>query len=138
MTLTGRLHPLLVHFPIALVLTAAAAELISLAPSFSQWHVVAVTNVRAAAACAIASAGAGWVLASSRMVEPSAVLEWHRWLGLAAAAAVLAASLATSSMDRVPGRLWLYRIALFWAAALVVAAGHFGAVLVWGTDFLRP
>jgi uncharacterized membrane protein len=29
MALTGRLHPLLVHFPIALVLIAAIAELVS-------------------------------------------------------------------------------------------------------------
>jgi len=32
----------------------------------------------------------------------------------------------------------LYRIALFSAAACVAVAGHFGAVLVWGADFLRP
>jgi len=29
MALTGRLHPLLVHFPIALVLIAAIAELVT-------------------------------------------------------------------------------------------------------------
>jgi hypothetical protein len=29
MALTGRFHPLLVHFPIALVLIAAVAELVS-------------------------------------------------------------------------------------------------------------
>ncbi len=43
-----------------------------------------------------------------------------------------------ADMDRPPKRLWLYRLALFWAAALVAVAGHFGAVLVWGADFLRP
>jgi hypothetical protein len=30
------------------------------------------------------------------------------------------------------------RIALFWAAALVSVAGHLGARLVWGAEFLRP
>jgi hypothetical protein len=52
--------------------------------------------------------------------------------------AVVAAALATAEMDRSPRRVWLYRIALFWAAALVAVAGHFGALLVWGADFLRP
>ena len=138
MALTGRLHPLLVHFPIALILIAAIAELVSVTARFPQWHTVAVANIRAGSAFAVASAGAGWLLASSRIVEASHALEWHRWLGLMAALAAVAAALATGKIDRRPRRLWLYRIALFSAAASVAVAGHFGAVLVWGADFLRP
>jgi uncharacterized membrane protein len=138
MALTGRFHPLLVHFPIALVLFAAVAELVSLTARFPAWHMVAVANIRVGAASAVASAGAGWILASSRIVEASPALEWHRWLGSAAMVAAVAAALATAEMDRPARRLWLYRIALFWAAALVAVAGHFGALLVWGADFLRP
>ena len=138
MALTGHFHPLLVHFPIALVLIAAVAELVFLITQFPEWHLVAVANIRAGAAFAVASAGAGWILASSRIVEASPDLEWHRWLGSAAAVAAIGAALATADMDRPPRRLWLYRIALFWAAALVAVAGHFGAVLVWGANFLRP
>jgi uncharacterized membrane protein len=138
MALIGHFHPLLVHFPIALVLIAAVAELVFLATPYPGWHMVAVANIRAGAAFAVASAGAGWILASSRIVEASATLEWHRWLGGAGAVAAVAAALATAEIDRPPRRLWLYRIALFWAAALVAVAGHFGALLVWGADFLRP
>ena len=138
MALTARFHPLLVHFPIALVLIAAVAELVSLTTRFPEWHVVAVANIRVGAAFAVASASAGWLLASSRIVEASPALELHRWLGLAGAVAAVAAALATGEMDRPPRRLWFYRIALFWAAALVAVAGHFGAVLVWGAGFLRP
>jgi uncharacterized membrane protein len=138
MALTGRLHPLLVHFPIALILIAAIAELVALATQFRAWHTFAVANMRAGAAFAVASAGAGWLLASSRIVEASPALEWHRWLGLMAALASVAAALTTGEIDRPSRRLWLYRIALFSAAALVAVAGHFGAMLVWGADFLRP
>ena len=138
MALTGRVHPLLVHFPIALVLIAAVAELVSLTTQFPEWHMVAVANIRAGAAFAVASAGAGWILASSRIVEASQGLEWHRYLGLMAALAAVAAALATGEIDRPPRRLWLFRIALFSAAGLVGVAGHLGAVLVWGADFLRP
>jgi uncharacterized membrane protein len=138
MALTGRLHPLLVHFPIALILIAAIAELVCVTTRFPQWHTVAVANIRAGSAFAVASAGAGWLLASSRIVEASDALEWHRWLGLMAALAAVAAALATGEIDRPPRRLWLYRVALFSAAASVAVAGHFGAVLVWGADFLRP
>jgi uncharacterized membrane protein len=138
MALTGRVHPLLVHFPIALVLIAAVAELVFLTTQFPEWHMVAVANIRAGAAFAVASAGAGWILASSRIVEASQGLEWHRYLGLMAALAVVAAALSTGEIDRPPRRLWLFRIALFSAAGLVGVAGHLGAVLVWGADFLRP
>jgi hypothetical protein len=54
------------------------------------------------------------------------------------ALAALMAALATGETNRPPRRLWLYRIALFSAAGLVGVAGHLGAVLVWGADFLRP
>jgi uncharacterized membrane protein len=138
MALTGRFHPLLVHFPIALVLIAAIAELVAVTTRWPGWHMVAVTNVRAGAVFAVAAAGAGWLLASSRIVEASAALEWHRWLGLMAALAAVAAALTTGDINRPPRRLWLYRTALFSAAACVAVAGHFGAVLVWGADFLRP
>jgi len=127
-----------VHFPIALVLIAAIAELVSVTIRFPGWHTVAVANIRAGAVFAVASAGAGWLLASSRIVEASPDLEWHRWLGLMAALAAVAAALTTGEIDRLPRRPWLYRIALFSAATSVAVAGHFGAVLVWGADFLRP
>ncbi len=138
MALTGRLHPLLVHFPVGLMLIAAVAEIAALTTRFPGWHTVAVANIRAGGAFAIASVGAGWLLASSRIVEASPALEWHRWLGLAAGVATVAAAVSASDLNQPSRRRWLYRIALFSAAALVAVAGHFGARLVWGADFLRP
>jgi len=138
MALTGRLHPLLVHFPIALLLIAALAEVVSLAARSPGWHLVAIANVRAGSAFAVASAAAGWLLASSRMVEVSPTLDSHRWLGLIATVAAIATALSTIGVDEKPGRRRWYRIVLLWTAVLIVAAGHFGAVLVWGADFLRP
>jgi uncharacterized membrane protein len=42
MTLAGRLHPLLIHFPIALVLFAALAELVATVTDHREWRVVAI------------------------------------------------------------------------------------------------
>src|SRR5258706_6140848 len=81
MALTGRFHPLLVHFPIALVLIAAVAELVSLTTQFPEWHMLAVANIRVGAASAVASPGAGGILASSRIVEGAPAAAWHRWRG---------------------------------------------------------
>jgi uncharacterized membrane protein len=139
MTLVGRLHPLLVHFPIGLVLIAAVAEVVAMTTGRWDWRAVAVGNVRAGAVFAIGAAIAGWCLASSPGMETTSSLEWHRWLGTIAAVAVFGAALATAGgRGRSPLALWVYRITLFWAAALVAVTGHLGGLLVWGADFLRP
>jgi Predicted membrane protein (DUF2231) len=52
MALIGRLHPLLLHFPIGLVLIAAAAEVAAMTTGLWDWRAVAVANVRAGAVSA--------------------------------------------------------------------------------------
>ena len=139
MALIGRLHPLLVHFPIGLVLIAAVAEVVAMATSLGDWQAVAVVNVRVGAVFAIGAAIAGWRLASSPGMEATSSLDWHRWLGTIAAVAVSGAALATAgARGRSPFALWVYRMTLFWAAVLVAVTGHLGGLLVWGADFLRP
>lgn len=139
MALIGRLHPMLVHFPIGLVLIAAVAEVVAMTTGLRDWRAVAVANVRAGAVFAIGAVIAGWRLASSPGIEATSSLEWHRWLGTIAAMAVFGAALATGgARGRSPFALWVYRITLFWAAALVAVTGHLGGLLVWGADFLRP
>jgi uncharacterized membrane protein len=139
MALIGRLHPMLVHFPIGLVLIAAVAEVVVMMTHLRKWRTVAIANARVGAMFAIGAAIAGWRLASSPGIEATSSLEWHRWLGTIAAVAVLGASLATAgARSRSPVALWVYRITLFWAASLIAVTGHIGGRLVWGADFLRP
>jgi hypothetical protein len=72
-------------------------------------------------------------------METSPLLEWHRWLGTAAAGATFAAALATLRAGRrSPPGTAIYRIALFATGTLVALTGHFGGLLVWGANFLRP
>ena len=139
MAFIGRLHPLLIHFPIALVLAAAAAEGAASVTADDRWRTVAVRNVQAGAIFALLAAIAGWRLALAPGIEASLLLEWHRWLGTIAAGVTLAAALATSPpLSRSPLNVWTYRIALFVAGTLVAVTGHLGGLLVWGEDFLRP
>jgi len=139
MTHAGRLHPLLLHFPIALVIVAAFAELVATLKSRRRWHIVSVANVRAAAVSAVATAATGWFLAASLSVDDGRSLHWHGWLGTAAALATIGAAFTTVAIDRRPSTVrWAYRIALWTAAVLVGVTGHLGATLVWGADFLRP
>ena len=139
MAIIGRLHPLLIHFPIALVISAAVAEAVAVITGDDRWSAVADGNVRAGAMFGLFAALAGWRLALDPGVETSSVLEWHRWLGTVGAGVALAAALATAGRrGRSSLSEWIYRTALLTAALLVAATGHLGGVLVWGGDFLRP
>ena len=138
MLLIGRLHPLVLHFPIGLVLAAATAELLSILTGRESWRAVGIANVRAGAAMAGLTAVAGWALMSAPFIEPSRLLEWHRWLGVGGAtAAIVAAVLSARLRVRSRPRLLAYRATLLGAAALIASAGHLGGTLVWGADFLR-
>lgn len=136
MWLVGKIHPMLVHFPIGLVLAAAAAEVVAILTGRPAWRTIAVANVRAGAVMGAITVVAGWALTSAPFVEPTRLLTWHGWTGAAAATCAIGTALAS----RLPsGRsLYVYRGALFGTAALVAVAGHLGGMLVWGTDFLRP
>ena len=139
MAFVGRLHPLLIHFPIALVIMAALAEGAAIVTADENWRTVAVGNVRAGAVFALLATIAGWRLALAPEMEVSPLLEWHRWLGIVAAAAALAAALATGGIRRRSTLgVRIYRIALFTAGTLVAVTGHVGGLLVWGADFLHP
>jgi uncharacterized membrane protein len=135
MSFLGRLHPLLVHFPIALVMTALAVEAAAILTRDRRWRDVAVINLLAAAPLTALSAVAGWGLAQS--VEPTPLMEWHRWTGTIAAGLTLAAAAAASRRDSSAAAAWVYRVTLLVAAALVAGAGHLGGALVWGEEFLH-
>jgi uncharacterized membrane protein len=138
MSYIGKFHPLLVHFPIALVLAAAAAELVVLATPRTAWRTVAVANLRAGAALGVVTAISGWLLASSPLVDASPSLEWHRWVGMAGAAGAIVAALLSSRLHVSSRRsAFLYRLTLFVTALLVAITGHLGGTLVWGAGFLQ-
>ena len=81
MTLIGRLHPVLVHFPIALILAAFGCELVSVATRLREWHVAAVANLRIGAAV-------GAVLSADSSANNSPRSHWM-YRGALRAAAVL-------------------------------------------------
>ena len=138
MSFIGKFHPLLVHFPIALVLAAAASEFVVIATPRQAWRTVAVANIRAGAAMAIVTAITGWLFALSPSVDASPSLEWHRWVGMAGAAGAIGAALLSWGLQ-VPARrsAIVYRLTLFVTALLVAITGHLGGTLVWGARFFQ-
>ena len=136
--LVGRLHPLLIHFPIAFLLLNAVLEAWSI-----KWNIPAIAStIRLSAVLgafgAIAAAATGWVFSSEHHRSDNALLlAQHRWLGVATAVLALLAWFAVwrwsgATQSRY---IWFRRSAIWTSAILLVVAAHFGAKLVWGDDF---
>lgn len=137
--LFGRMHPLVLHFPIALILLAAAVEAVRLKwdrPAFAQ---VVPFLLSVGALGAVASSVTGWVFALESYPRPSLrwALTWHRWLGITAT--VMAGGAAwiahRHANAATPGGRWLRRSAVWLTALVLSAAGHLGALMVWGEDY---
>ena len=136
----GHFHPALTVFPIAMILSAALAELLRLwtkAPwldGASRWCMI-VGGIGAAI-----TAPLGWAFATEH--GGSWTLEVHRWLGTAAGAGgVVLLVLSELARRRGGGTLTLFRSVLFLAVPLVMATGFFGGAMVYGLheyDWSRP
>ncbi len=140
--LLGRLHPVLVHFPIALLIAAVLFEVVAIVvkrersrPSAAGLACVVVGTLGAGVA-----AWAGWINAD---LEPHGrgvadLLLVHRWLGISAACLAGVALLGAlfGATGKARGMTALYRVALVLAAGAVGAAGHWGGSIVYGGGYL--
>lgn len=136
--LAGRLHPLLVHFPIAFLLTAAAAEVLGILRGRDLRSPLGSACLNLGLLAALAAAASGWALAANEDPGGGERLELHRWSGLGTALLAALAWVLGLACRRARERvlLRLYRIHLIAAALLVGLTAHVGASLVWGSDWL--
>jgi uncharacterized membrane protein len=137
--LFGRLHPLVLHFPVALLSLAAALELVRIFRDDARLGKLTVFLLAVGAVGAVLAAGTGWIFAhESHPKEPMrTILTWHRWLGVTTAALSVLAWAAAHRWADDPrrGARWLGRIVVWLAAGLLIVTAHLGALLVWGTDY---
>lgn len=127
----GRLHPMVLHFPIALVAVLAIVELggVIVRRQLPRGSLLVLLWLNAIFAGV--TAASGLQLAQEGGYEQE-TLTLHQTLGVAAAGAcVLLALLASVFRARA-----VYRWTLFLALLLVLPAGHLGASLTHGDDFL--
>jgi hypothetical protein len=128
----GRLHPVLLHLPIGLVIGVVAMELGSL---MGRGRGAPDVLLRLTAVTACLTAGAGWLLHLEEGYESEAVL-LHRNLGLGfAASTVLLAWIGRESAGAARARL-PYRGVLAASLILVAFAAHRGGSLTHGEGFL--
>jgi uncharacterized membrane protein len=136
----GRLHPVAVHFPIALLLTALLLEAYRLVRRHPVAGDTALVCVGCGAAGAVVAATLGWQAGeySDYTGHAAEMLETHRWLGVATAAGAVAVTLVGYCVRVRPGG-WVrrtYLVGLFGCGAVVSVGGGYGGVLVFGADHL--
>jgi uncharacterized membrane protein/mono/diheme cytochrome c family protein len=132
----GRLHPIAVHFPVGLLLFAAFMELFTLKKFSSSLRPGIQMLVIAGAISALFSAFLGYFLSTDG--EFGEDLSTHQWLGISTAFLGIIVWQLQNRIE-VKNQLSLiktYRSTLFITAFGVIAAGHFGASLTHGDDYL--
>jgi uncharacterized membrane protein len=134
----GRFHPMIVHFPIGLILLAALLEALAALhrPFRSLRHATAVVLFLGAVGAVLATV-AGYFLSLEGGYDPE-LLERHMWMGIGvAAAAVTAAALKIRSQrSRGPGLRRAYVGALGVSVGTLLLAGHVGGSISHGEGYL--
>ena len=135
--LLGRLHPLIVHFPIGLLVVAFLLELGTLGNKRSGLRDGIRAMVWIGALTAVAAAVVGWLLARSGGYAGDAIF-YHQWIGVLTAvlALVTAWMLNQATSSRKPALMTRYRVVFALCLLGVTVAGHLGAGITHGEDYL--
>jgi len=131
----GRMHPLLLHFPIVLILIAGILTFIRLRePAAEAWkqHLANVLLLAGALSAAV-TVIMGLFLSAEEGYNGSGTLQWHKWSGVSVC--------WLTSLLYWLGRPGISRPAiqkggLLITALLLVVAGHFGADITHGENFV--
>jgi uncharacterized membrane protein/mono/diheme cytochrome c family protein len=133
----GRLHPIAVHFPVSLLLFAAVLEIFT----YKNYNSPSRTGIRlligAGTIAAIISVVMGLLLAKEGGYEIQ-VTKIHQWAGIATACLGSITWLLANSIHKKNKlqHIKLYRTFLFISAIGVSIAGHYGATLTHGNDYI--
>jgi len=130
-TFLGRLHPVLVHLPIGVILLALLLEFLSQRPKYAGFKPAADLALGLGVLCAIVSCCTGLLLSRSGDYDQDLV-NIHLWLaiGLTVVTAVLYGKLNGRPPTRDTKLLSLASL------VLIFATGHFGGSLTHGPGYL--
>lgn len=134
----GRLHVLIVHLPIGLILAAGAIELLGRGRKRPGTRSAARWTLGLGALFALLGAATGWIHAEYVAVGRalSGTLLLHRCGGIATALAAGVTWAISRPAGKVEGESPFYRVGLFVSCGLVTLTGHWGGTLVHGPGYL--
>ncbi|TVP47674.1 MAG: DUF1549 domain-containing protein [Mongoliibacter sp.] len=133
----GRLHPLVVHFPIALLVFAAILELFTIGKYQSKLRPGINAILLGGIFSAIIAAFFGWQLAENENITGD-LLDQHQRSGFVTATIglVLLWFLTQIEIKKRTKNIKFFRATLFVTTLGIILTGHFGASLTHGEDFL--
>ena len=133
----GRLHPLVVHFPIGLIVVAGLLELYASLRKKDALHQSTAPLIHIGAITALIAAIVGLLLANAGSYG-GRVLDLHRWSGFVTALLSIATLILyrrAINVNTSHARMH-YRAVLFLAILTLAFAGHQGASLTHGSGYL--
>ena len=128
----GRMHPLLLHFPIGLIILLGLFQLVKKEIDPVSFDKIQRFTLYIAALTTSMSALMGLFL-SLESGYASTLLTWHKWAGVLVS--FLTYALLVFAKDR-KRFAWGFNGSLIAALVVLVFAGHFGASLTHGEDFV--
>lgn len=129
----GRLHTLVIHFPIAMFVGALGVELFGLWRRNSQYQSAVHVMLIVGALGAVVAAALGWFAGGFYLTDRNQVLMLHRWLGTAIAAAGLLLLYLSATARRAPERpRTIYWVALGAITIAIAIQGYIGGSFMHG------
>jgi len=127
----GHFHPLLVHLPIGILLTALFLQWLSGRASYRSYASVVPVVLLIGVIAAFLSCITGWLLSLTDDYDKTLV-SWHMWMGIATAFTSLLLYAKVLNPRFGIGRKLLTLILL----TLILLTGHLGGSLTHGSDYL--
>jgi len=137
----GKLHLVVLHFPIALIVAMAVAEFFGLFGRKAFFQSAGLFCLIGALLTAPAAVITGWDLLGDKARQLGGMPDfgaWHRALGVATLVLVIAVAAVRLARAK-SGAKWLgvaHSILVLAMLAAVTAAAHLGGMLAFGKDFL--
>ncbi len=129
----GRLHSMVVHFPIAMIIGAFAVELFGLWRKSRDYQHVAYVMLIVGAVGAIVAAFLGWFAGGLYLTDRNSILMTHRWLGTGIAAFSLVLVFMAAASRRTPERSRMLLLVLLGLAVVAISIqGFLGGTFMHG------
>lgn len=129
----GKLHTLVIHFPIAMFVGALGVELFGLWRRDRQYQAVAHVMLMVGALGSVVAAFLGWFAGGFYLTDRNQVLMLHRWLGTAIAAAAFFLLYLSVTARRAPEKpRTIYWVALGGMTIAIAIQGYIGGSFMHG------
>src|SRR6476660_1475365 len=121
----GRLHPMMVHFPLGLILFAAVLELFTIGRFNSKLRPGIIICLIVGVVTSIISAAFGWILATDEDYAGN-TLTIHQWMGIGTAilGTVVLLLIIRLRRHQHAATVGVYRTILFFTAIGITVTGH--------------